>query len=98
MRTYTQQKTEMDAECTDVGTSFAADVEDSEVTVVIEFEELVAVDGANTELALDSGDERGTLEESAGQGFHGAIELCLPTGKLLVEADDANILLSSTLL
>jgi hypothetical protein len=88
----------MYAERTDICTSFAADVEDGEMAVIVEFEELLAVNGTDTKLTLDGRNERRALEEGAGQDFQGARELCLATGKLVVEANNGDILLSCTLL
>lgn len=96
--TNTEQKTQVDAESTDVGTSLAADPEDTELPLIVELVELALVDGTDTELALDGRDERGTLEESTGEGLEGARELGLAAGQLVVQTDDADVLLTSTLL
>lgn len=96
--TNTEQKTQVDAESTDVGTGLAADPEDTELPLIVELVELALVDGTDTELALDGGDERGTLEESTSEGLEGTRELGLAAGELVVQADDADVLLTSTLL
>jgi hypothetical protein len=96
--TNTEQKTQVDAEGTDVGSSLAADPEDTELPLIVELVELALVDGSDTQLTLDGGDQRGTLEESTGQGLEGARELGLATGQLVVQTDDADILLTSSLL
>jgi hypothetical protein len=96
--TNTEQKTQVNAKGTDVGSSLAADPEDTKLPLVVKLVELALMDGTNTELALDGGDKRGTLEESTGQGLKGARELSLAAGQLVVETDDADILLTSTLL
>lgn len=88
----------MDAEGSDVGTSLAADPEDTEVTVIVKLDELALVDGSDTELALDGRDQRGTLEERTGEGLEGTGELGLAAGQLVVQADDGDVLLSGTLL
>lgn len=94
----TQEKTQVDAEGSDVGTGLTADPENTEVSVIIKLDQLALVDGSNTELTLDGRDQRGTLEERAGQGLESTGELGLATGQLVVKANDCNILLSSTLL
>lgn len=96
--TDTEEKTQVHAERSDVGTSLAADPENTEVTVVVELNELALVDGTDTELTLDGGDQRGTLEEGTGEGLEGAGELGLAAGDLVMQTDNADILLSGTLL
>ena len=98
MRANTSQKTQVNAERSDVGTSLAADPEDTEMSIIIEFKQLAFVDGAHAQLTLNGGDEWRSLEEGTGQGLEGASELRLAAGKLVVESDDADILLTSTLL
>lgn len=94
----TEEETQVDAQGTDVGTGLAADPEDTQVAVVVELDELALVDGSDTELALDGGDQGRALEEGTGQGLEGAGELGLAAGELVVKADDGNVLLTGTLL
>lgn len=94
----TEEKTQVDAEGTDVGTSLAADPEDTEVAVIVKLNQLALVDRSDTELTLDGGDERGTLEQGTGEGLESAGELGLAARQLVVEADDGNIFLSGALL
>jgi hypothetical protein len=94
----TEEETKVDTEGTDVGTGLARNVEDSKLALVVELEELAGVDGADTELSLDSRDKRRALEESTSEGLKGARELCLSTGELSVQTEDCNIFLSCTLL
>jgi hypothetical protein len=96
--TNTEEETKVDTEGTDVGTSLTADPEDTEVALVVELVVLALVDGTDTELTLDGGDKRGTLEERTGQGLQSADELRLATGDLVVETDHTHILLTGTLL
>lgn len=96
--TDTEQKTQVNAESTDVGTSLAADPEHTKLPLIVEFVKVALVDSSDTELALDGGDERGTLEESTSEGLKGARKLGLATGELVVKADDTDVLLTSTLL
>lgn len=56
------------------------------------------MDGPDTELALDGADQRGALEQRAGERLEGARELRLAAGDLVVEADDAEVLLTGALL
>ncbi|RUS17712.1 hypothetical protein BC937DRAFT_89591 [Endogone sp. FLAS-F59071] len=65
----------MNAEGTDVGAGFAANPEDGQVAVIIKLEEFTLMNGTDAELAFNGGDERRTLEESAGQRLKG---LCIP--------------------
>jgi hypothetical protein len=94
----TEEETKVDTEGTDVGTGLARNVEDSKLALVVELEELAGVDGADTELSLDSRDKRRALEESTSEGLKGARELCLSTGELAVQTEDCDIFLSGTLL
>lgn len=88
----------MHAESTDVGTGLAADPEDTEVAVVVELNQLALVDGTDTQLALDGGNQRRTLEQSTGKRLEGTGKLGLATGQLVVEADNGNVFLSGALL
>jgi hypothetical protein len=96
--TDTEEETKVNTESTDVGTSLTADPEDTKVTLVIELVQLALVDGTDTELTLDSRDERRTLEERTSQGLQSAAELSLATGNLVVETNDTDVLLTGTLL
>lgn len=88
----------MHTQCSDVGTGFARHPEDSQLTVVVEFKQLALVDGTDTQLTLNGGDERRTLEEGTGEGLEGASELGLAAGQLVVQTQDAHILLTRALL
>jgi hypothetical protein len=94
----TEEETKVDTEGTDVGTCLARDVEDGELALVVELEELARVDGADTELPLDGGNKRRTLEERTSEGLKSARELCLSTRELAVQTEDCNIFLSGALL
>ena len=87
MGTNTKQQTKVDTEGTDVGTSLAADPEDTEVTLVVKLIQLALVDGTDTELTLHSGNERGTLEQGTAEGLQSAAELRLTTGDLVVQTN-----------
>jgi hypothetical protein len=96
--TDTKQETQMDAESPNVRSGLAADPEDAEVPIVVELKKLALVDGADTELALDGGNERRTLEQRAGQSLQSASELGLAAGDLVMETDHANVFFSGALL
>lgn len=78
--------------------TLAGDAEDAETAIVVELNEVDVVDGPDAELALDGADQRGPLEQRAGQGLEGAGELRLAAGDLVVETDDAEVLLAGALL
>lgn len=94
----TEEKTQVHAEGTDIGTSLAADPEHTELPLIVELIELRLVDGTDTELTLDGGDERGALEERAGERLEGTGELGLAARQLVVKTDHAHVLLSGALL
>lgn len=98
MGTNAEQETEMHAEGTDVSSGLAADPENTELSLIVELVQLALVDGSDTELTLDSRNQRWSLEERTSEGLEGARKLGLAAGQLVVQANDANILLSSTLL
>jgi hypothetical protein len=56
------------------------------------------VDRSDTELALDGGNERWALEEGSGERLEGARKLRLTSGQLVVQTNNADILLSGSLL
>ena len=98
VRANTQQQSQVDAKRSDIGTSLAADPENTQMAVIIEFVELGLVDSTDTELTLDGGNQWWALEQSSGQSLKRASELGLATGDLVVESDNANVFLSGTLL
>lgn len=98
VRANTEQQTQVHTEGSNVRAGLAADPEDTEVAVVVKLDKLGLVDGSDTELTLDGGDQRRALEEGAGEKLKGAGELGLAAGNLVVESYDGAILLSGTLL
>jgi hypothetical protein len=98
MRTYSQEQTKMYAKCSDVCSCFAADPEDTKVPIIVKFVELGLMDCSDTELAFDGGDQRRTLEESTCEGFESTSELGFPAGQFVMEADDADVFFTSSLL
>jgi hypothetical protein len=95
---YTEQKTEMHTKRSDVSTSFARDPEYRELTIVVEFDEFALVDCAYSQLSLDSGDERWSLEDCASQCFECAGQLGLAARQLLVQSQYTDVFLSCSLL
>lgn len=109
--TDTEEHTEMDtvslAKCcahfsaispkgTDVGSGLTLDGEDGKTPLLVKVEELVAVDGTDTELTLDGRDKRGALEEGAGEGLEALDDIVLLNSS--VEAGNGDVGLSGTLL
>jgi len=92
-----QQQTQVHTERPDVGSSLARDVEDGESSLVVELDQVGLVDGSDSKLPLDGGDERRSLEEGTGEGLEGSSEglLVLKGG---VESKDGDVLLSGSLL
>ena len=62
MTPHAEQQTQMDAQGPDISPGLTGDPKDAQVAVIVEFNELALVDGAHAELALDGGNERGSLE------------------------------------
>lgn len=98
MRADTKQQTQMNTQSTDVSASFAADPEYTEVTVIVEFIKLALVNCADTELTLDCGDQRRTLEKGTSECLESSSELRFAARDLVMETNDADVFLSGTLL
>lgn len=98
MSTDTEQKTKVNTEGSDIGTGLTADPEDTQMAIIVELVKLALVDSSDTELSLDSGNEGRALEQSTSQGLQSSSELGLAAGDFVVESDDADVLLTSTLL
>jgi len=94
----TQQKTKMDTQSTNISTGLARDPENTEMTLVIKLKQTALVDRADTELALNSRNQRGTLEQCASQGLKGLSKSRLAAGNSVVEANAADVFLARTLL
>jgi hypothetical protein len=88
----------VNAKCTNVCSSLAANPEDTQVSLIIKLVKFALVDGSDTQLTLDSRNERRSLEKSTSQSFQGASELRLTTWEFIVQSNDANIFFSCTLL
>lgn len=98
MGTDTKQQTQVHAQGSDIGTSLAAHPEHTQVAVIVKLNQLALVDGSDTQLSLDGGNQRRALEQGTGEGLEGAGELGLAARQLVVETNDGNVLLSGSLL
>lgn len=98
VRANAKQETKVDTQSPNVRSCLTADPENTQMSVIVELKEFALVDGPNTELALNGGDQRRPLEKSTGQAFQSAAKLSLATRNLVVKTDHANILLSCALL
>lgn len=56
------------------------------------------MDGSDSQLTLDGGDERRSLEQSTSEGLESTRKLGFSSRKLIVKADNADIFFSCTLL
>lgn len=98
VRTDTQQKTQVHAQSTNVGSGLAAHPEHAKLPLIVVLVQLALVDGSDTELTLNGRNEWGSLEQSSRQCFQSARKLRLAPRQLVVQADNAHILFSSSLL
>lgn len=98
VRADAEKQAQVDAEGSDVGSGLARHPEDAEVAVVVELDQAALVDGSDTELALDGRNERGALEEGARELLESLGKGSLAALDLVVETDDADVLLAGTLL
>jgi len=87
----------MNTQSTHVSTSLTAGPENSQVTLVVKFEKLRLVNGSHTKLSLNSGNQRRSLEKSTGEVLKSTAQLLLIL-KSIMESDNADVLLTSTLL
>ncbi len=88
----------MNTESSNVGTRLARDPEDGKVTLIVESIGLGLEDGADSELTLDGRDQRGALEQSTGKGLEGLAKGKFSTGNGVMESNDTDVALASTLL
>lgn len=96
--TNTKQKTQVDTQSPNVSSCLTTDPEDTKMSVIVELKELALVDGSDTKLTLNSGDQGRSLEKCTGQRLESPSELGFASGDLVVETDHANIFLSCALL
>mmetsp|Transcript_57746 Transcript_57746/g.101452 ORF Transcript_57746/g.101452 Transcript_57746/m.101452 type:complete len:376 (+) Transcript_57746:317-1444(+) len=95
--TRTGQQTQVHAQGTDVRTGLARHPEHAQVARGIILEHLGLVDGTDTQLTLDGGDQRRALEEGAGQGVHRLVQLAGVLQRS-VQSHHTNVFLTSALL
>jgi hypothetical protein len=74
----------MDTECSDVRSSFAAHPENSQMSVIVKLVELAFMDGSDTELSFDGGDQWRSLEQSTRQRLKSSSELRFTSRELVV--------------
>ena len=98
VRSDTQQQTQVNTQRSNVSSSLARDPENTEVSFLVVLEHLGFVNRSDTELTLDGGDERGSLEEGSGEGFETPSESLFTIGDGIVESDDTDVFLSCSLL
>jgi hypothetical protein len=96
--TDTQDQTQVNTHGTEVGSSLAANPEDTEVSLVVILDHLALPDGTNTKLTLHGRDDRRSLEQGAGQMLQSSGEGSLTTFNLVMESNDADVFLSCSLL
>lgn len=94
----TEQKTKMHAKGTDIGSGLAADPEDTQLPLIVELVKLALMDGTNTQLTLDGGNQGRSLEKSTSESLEGACKLCLTSRQLVVKSDHTDVLFSGSLL
>lgn len=98
MRAHSQKQSQVHTESSDVGASFTAHPKDAEMTIVVKFVQLAFVDGSDTELSLDGGDQWRSLEQSTSQCLESPGELSLASGQLVVQSNNTHVFFSSALL
>jgi hypothetical protein len=82
---------------THVSAGLTGDPEDTHIALLIVVKHLGLIDGADTELLLDGGDQGRSLEDGASQSHQGLLNL-LELVDVLVELEDSDVLLTSGLL
>jgi len=95
--TAAEEVTQMDAEGSNVSSSFAGDPENTHVAFLVVLNEVELVDGSHTELLLDGGNKRGSLETGTSEGVEGLLDL-LDLVEALMELENGNVLFSGALL
>jgi hypothetical protein len=59
----------MNAKSTNISTSFTADPKNGQMSFIIKFDQLGFVDGSNSQLSFDGGNQGRSLKEGTSQGF-----------------------------
>jgi len=97
MGTTSEEVTDMNTEGSDVSSSFTGNPEDAHVTLFVVLNELGLVDSSDSELLLDSRDERRSLEAGTLKSVNSLLEL-LDLVDALMELDNGDVLFTSRLL
>ena len=97
MSTATEKVANVDTESTDVGSSLAADPEDTHITVFVVLDQLALIDGSDSQFLLDSRDQGRALEASTFQRVDCLLKL-LDLVETLMELDYSNVFFTSGLL
>ena len=95
---HTKDQANMNAEGSNIGAGLAGHPKDAEFALIIELEELDILDRADPQLSLDGRHNRRPLEHGAFDFLEGSAELVDAARKLVVKADDGDVLLASSLL
>jgi hypothetical protein len=93
-----EKKTQVYTKGTDVGTGLAADPENTQMTIVVELDELALVNRTDTQLTLNSRNQRRTLKKGTGKRLEGLGKGSLAAWDLVVETDDSNVFFTGSLL
>lgn len=88
----------MDTKRPNVSSRFAADPEDTKVTVIVELNKFALVDSPDTQLSLDSRNQRGPLEQGTRQRLEGLGKGCLAARDSVMEANDCHVFFAGSLL
>jgi hypothetical protein len=73
VRTTSEEVTEMDTKSTDIGSSFAGNPEDTEISLFIVLNEFQFVNFSNSQFLLDSRNQRRSLETGSGKLVEGTL-------------------------
>lgn len=97
MTPNTKQQPQMNTHSPNISPSLTRNPENNQVPFSIILKKLTFINCPNPELALDSRDQRGPLEDGTGEGFESTGDLS-DIGDSRMETGNADILLSSALL
>lgn len=97
MSSHTQKQTQVDAQRSDVRSGLTRHVEHGKPSLVVKLDQSGRVDGSDSELSLDGGDEGGSLEKRTGEGLESSGESLLVLERS-VDPQHGHVLLSGRLL
>ena len=92
--THSEYVSDVNTEGSHVGASLARHPEDAHVSLLVVVKQLALVDRAHTQLLLDGGDQRRTLEHGASETQQGLLDL-LDLVDVLMELHDCDVLFTS---